>query len=442
MRFLAVILGLAVGVQAAEPFRIQIVDRENGWPVPLVELQTTHQEKFVTDNLGMVAISDPELQDHEIWLSLKSHGYGLKPDGLGYQGFRCTPEAGKHLRVEIDRQIIAKRLGRLTGAGLYSNSPKPLIPESGIMGCDSVLVAPYHGKLFWLWGDTSMPGYPLGIFDSSAATTPLHPLKKFEAPLALEFDLYRDKNGKPRGVAPMTGDGPTWLSAIVSLPDKSGREHLVATYSKIKNSLSEYEVGLCVWDDPSEQFKPYRVLWKEGDAMPDLIPRGHPVLFKDMLLLGDPFPTFQCPATFEGWSDASSWKKIEPPKAPVSAENGKPVPAHRGSVAWNAYRDRWITIYTQNGGDSSYLGEIWYAEATSPLGPWGPATKVLSHDNYTFYNPLLHAELVPEKAPYILFEGTYTTTFAKNPVPTAKYDYNQIMYRLDLDDPKLKGSEN
>ena len=37
----------------------------------------------------------------------------------------------------------------------------------------------------------------------------------------------------------------------------------------------------------------------------------------------------------------------------------------------------------------------------------------------------------------IYFEGTYASTFSGNPVRTPLYDYNQIMYRLDLDDPRL-----
>ena len=37
----------------------------------------------------------------------------------------------------------------------------------------------------------------------------------------------------------------------------------------------------------------------------------------------------------------------------------------------------------------------------------------------------------------IYFEGTYTHTFSGNPEPTPRYDYNQIMYRLDLADPRL-----
>ncbi len=37
----------------------------------------------------------------------------------------------------------------------------------------------------------------------------------------------------------------------------------------------------------------------------------------------------------------------------------------------------------------------------------------------------------------IFFEGTYTTTFSGNPDPTPRYDYNQIMYQLDLSDRRL-----
>src|SRR5262249_12799355 len=37
----------------------------------------------------------------------------------------------------------------------------------------------------------------------------------------------------------------------------------------------------------------------------------------------------------------------------------------------------------------------------------------------------------------IFFEGTYTTTFSRNDDPTPRYDYNQVMYRLDLSDRRL-----
>ena len=88
-------------------------------------------------------------------------------------------------------------------------------------------------------------------------------------------------------------------------------------------------------------------------------------------------------------------------------------------------------------GKPSAFGELWYAEAAAPTGPWGPAVKVLSHDNYTFYNPKLHPNLTPSDSPILLFEGTYTKQFADRPEATPRYDYNQILYRLDLDDPAL-----
>jgi hypothetical protein len=64
--------------------------------------------------------------------------------------------------------------------------------------------------------------------------------------------------------------------------------------------------------------------------------------------------------------------------------------------------------------------------------------KVLSHKNYTFYNPRLHVEFAPEGSSSLFFEGTYTMQFADKPAPTPRYDYNQILYQLDLDDAALK----
>jgi hypothetical protein len=67
--------------------------------------------------------------------------------------------------------------------------------------------------------------------------------------------------------------------------------------------------------------------------------------------------------------------------------------------------------------------------------------KVLTHENYTFYNPRLHPEFTQGESPILLFEGTYTAEFADRPEPTPRYNYNQILYRLDLDDPKLAAAQ-
>ena len=59
----------------------------------------------------------------------------------------------------------------------------------------------------------------------------------------------------------------------------------------------------------------------------------------------------------------------------------------------------------------------------------------------TFYNPRLHIEFTPEGSSLLFFEGTYTEQFANKPTPTPRYDYNQILYRLDLNVPGLKAAQ-
>src|SRR5947209_632238 len=88
-------------------------------------------------------------------------------------------------------------------------------------------------------------------------------------------------------------------------------------------------------------------------------------------------------------------------------------------------------------GGTSMLGEVWYAEADTPLGPWAYARKIATHDKYSFYNPKQHPEFDKDGGRVIFFEGTYSATFSGNPDPTPRYDYNQVMYKLDLSDPRL-----
>ena len=439
--------GLSYSSHAAEPCRIEVVEKGTGWPVPLVELRTTSKTRMVTDNDGVAAFDLPEFMGHETWLDVIGHGYEVPKDGFGFHGVRVTPKPGAILKIEVQRMLPAKRLGRLTGAGLFAESQKLGQrldwKESGIVGSDSVQTATYRGKLFWAWGDTIMAGYPLGVYDTSSATTALKPLTSFQPPLAMPFDYFRDPKGAVRGVAKMAGSGPTWVSGYISLMDKAGVPKLVCTYTKIKGHLEAYEIGLAVWNDTASAFEPYRTLWKATDNKPKpAVPNGHPSVWKDpqgkeWVCLGDPFPTLRFPATFEGWQDQTQWETLTPQKSLTAAGSGEKVTPHSGSIAWNPWRKRWVTVFVQSYGKPSAIGELWYAEADAPTGEWGAAVKVLTHDNYTFYNPRLHPEFTPADSPILLFEGTYTQEFANHAQPTPRYDYNQILYRLDLDDPAL-----
>src|ERR1043166_772315 len=164
--FLILALAPAAGLAAAETVgpatlcRIEVVEKGSGWPVPLVELRTTHNVRFVTDNAGVIAFDLPELMGRETWFDIVGNGYEVPRDGFGSRGVRLKPEPGGNLKVEVTRKIIAKRLGRLTGAGLFGESQK-LGNELdwvriGDLGQDSVQNAADNGELFCARGDPDL----------------------------------------------------------------------------------------------------------------------------------------------------------------------------------------------------------------------------------------------------------------------------------------------
>ena len=430
---------------SAEPCCIEILDDENGWPVPLVELRTINNQRFISDNAGVIAIDEPDLLGLKTWFYLRGHGYSIAKDGFGYEGVRMTLQPGKRIAIRVKRKLPAKRLGRITGAGLFAESQKlgrmTDWEDQPIFGCDSVQNAIYEGQLFWCWGDTNLSTYPLGRFHAIAAKSAIQPLKTFKPPIQLRYKYFLDSNSLPRNVAHMPGEGPTWLDGLVSLKDQNGHEHLVASYSKIKKPMTIYETGLCVWSKAKESFEHYHTLWNDTDSPQKDTqdrPFGHACFWTDLqgqkwVLFGDPFPQVRCRATFEAWSNPGSWEKISGTVTIHAVNDGRKIVPHRGAVSWNPYRKRWVTIFTQQGGESSLIGELWYAEAETPLGPWENAVHVVTHDHYSFYNPQIHSSFVNEKSPFLIFEATYTRAFSKSQESTPRYDYNQILYRLDFD---------
>ncbi len=376
-----------------------------------------------------------------------------------------------------------------------------LLLRAKITGYDSVQATVYQNRLYWFWGDTNQTGYPLGNFHMTGATTPLPTVKeRMGDPYALSvsgrsgsgpyhglnYDYFTDDRGFARGVCRMAGEGPTWLDGLTVLTDSAGRERMYAAYAKIRPPLSTYRRGICVWNDERNEFEPVR----EFPVDTVNAPFGHPQICTldgvDFVLFGDPFPAVRVPATvedfldleqYEGftplkpgtrWSDKQlerdpagkivyAWKRgtpalspaeerqavkdglLQPHEARWQLRSGTPdqfIEAHRGTVCWNSWRRKWVMIATQLGG-SSVLGEVWYAEAQESVGPWGRAIKVVTHDRYSFYNPLQHQQLDSADGRYIHIEGTYTHTFSGNEHRTPDYDYNQILYRLDLADPRL-----
>jgi len=431
----------AVGL---EPCRIDVVDQATGWPVPLVALETTHGVRFVSDNRGVIAFDLPELMHEPTWFAVEGHGYGVPADGSGYRGVQLTPTPGGRLTVAVARQLPARRLGRLTGGGLFAEAQRFGLDadwrESRILGCDSVQTAVCGDQRLWLWGDATLARHPLGLFHMTGALTAPRPLSAFEPPLRLDYDYLVEPQGRPRVVAPMPGPGPTWLTGLASLPDATGRPRLGAYYYKITPPLTPYETGLCVWNEELATFEHLATLWSKSATSPEAPPgpTGHAVPWTDpegnaWVLFGDGFPHLQCAPRFEAWRDPAAWR-LATPQRDAERRGGGRVAVHRASIGYSGYRRRWVAIFNQSWGAASAFGEVWYAESDQPWGPWGNAVQVATHPGYTFYNPRLHVDLTPPESPLLLFEGTFANAFSGTQAKMPRFDYNQVLYRLDLDD--------
>jgi hypothetical protein len=256
-------------------------------------------------------------------------------------------------------------------------------------------------------------------------------------------------------MAPFKEPGPVWLFGLLTVTDDKGNDVLLSHFTRRKNLAEELEQGLVRFDDATGVFERIATLdpkntWRH--------PRGNAVRDGEYFYFASPLCVTRVRATYAAVTDpaayealaadpatgAAVWQKETSPAARprlTDAATGAAVDVNGGSVEWNGYRKKWVLIAVQRGDRAapSALGEVWYAEAESPAGPWGKAVKVATHPKYSFYNPRQHPTFGPGGR-YLYFEGTYTVTFSGNPAPTPRYEYNQLLYRLDLDDPALKAA--
>ncbi|MCY3023671.1 MAG: hypothetical protein NTW87_32220 [Planctomycetota bacterium] len=495
----ALVGGVARGGEAANPyFAITVVDDQTGRGVPLVELRTVNDVRSYTDSNGVVAFGEPGLMNQKVFFHVKSHGYELPADGFGYRGTALDVKPGGAATLKIRRINVAERLYRITGEGIYRDSvlvgqPVPIrqpLLNAQVLGQDSVQMAEYRGKLYWFWGDTNKPSYPLGHFGTSGATSLLPGKGGLDPAKGVDLTYFADANGFARPMCAVKGDGMKWVDAVFVVPDDTGAERLVARFARHKSLGEVHERGLVIFNDKTEALEPL-VIFAPGQPYS---PCSHAFRYRvgqqEYIYLASPYPTMRVKADFACVKDPRTWEsftclkagaryakgdpqldrdaaggllwawkadtsplgpaeqnellkaaKIKPEEARyriADAETGKPVQLHAGSIAYNEFRRRWIMIFHAAWGTPSNLGEVYYAEAESPEGPWLQARKIVTHEKYSFYNVKHHPLFDQEGGRVIYFEGTYTAMFSGVTDPTPRYDYNQVMYRLDLSDPRLK----
>ncbi len=380
-------------------------------------------------------------------------------------------------------------------AGQKSPIEQPLM-NADVVGQDSCQAIVYKGKIRWFFGDTAWLKHPLGQFGTSGAVSDLPGRGGLDPAVGVNLKYFVGANGFSRRMLPRYDKGAGWLDSLITLKDESGHERMLAKADNVPGLGKPFSTWWLTYNDEKDVFEP---LARVPDDAP-LGPRGQafvaadhgasyiyfPLPFPNVRVVAD-YQKLQNPSEYEAYTclkpgetfDAArrkdwanvqldrdpdgrliwDWKKNtsaidtgqlvelikagkmkveDSPFTPRDVETKQQIDLHTGSVYFNAYRKKWVMIGQQAYGKPSPGGEIWFSEADEPSGPWRWARRILTHDHFTFYNPVQHPFFDQDGGRVIYFEGTYSMTFSGRDDATPLYDYNQIMYRLDLSDPRLK----
>jgi hypothetical protein len=475
----------------ADPFQFQVVDSSTGRGVPLVELTPAGSSALYTDSNGLIAIDDPSLLNRALTASARSYGYADWGGTLNLvSGGAQQITLDRFNKAERLYRVTGPNIyGDSVNAGLTAPLANPL-HNANVKGQDSVQTAVYKNQIYWFWGDT-LYEQGFGNFRASGARSDLPGQGGLDPSLGVNLNYFVNSSGSAREMMPLTDPGPVWIDGVFTVDDDAGNERLLAHYSRMNpdptHLFEVLEHGLALFNDTSQTFQRFQVYPLDAPV----VPRGHSfrqtIDGQDYIYFGEDYPDVRVKATLSDVMDLAKWQAFSPlaPNTRFDSANpalekgpsgnivfdwksntdplasdmvndlvqhgkmnrndspfrlkdhttGRAVTLHRGSVQWNDYRHNWTLIGNEAFGDS-FLGEVWFSEAPTPEGPWSDAVKVATHDggangDYDFYNPVAHPFFDQADGLFIYFEGTYSNTFLNTPA-TPVYDYNQIMYRLDL----------
>ena len=409
---------------------VRVTDAATGRGVPLVELKLPNEVKYWTDSAGIAALRETAFAAREVFVAVSAHGYEFPKETVLGRGVNLTLKPGTQLDLQVRRTMIAERLYRLTGEGIYRDSVlaglatpirDPILDEGQVLGQDTAVETLYRGKLYWIWGDTTGPTF--WNFSVTGATSELPERGGLDPASGVDYRYFTGPNGRVKAMLPLPRKGLVWIEGLFTVEDPEGNERLLATYTRQPGLKPPDECGVAVFDDGKEEFS----AWFQYPCQPESHRSSHPIRYRDggreYWYL---YPWLRVPNDWNSIRDVSQWQRREFHPPP----NGKRVSA----VAWNAYRKRFVLLMENT-------GEVWYAEAERPEGPYGTAVKIVEHNQYNFYNVVQHPLFEQQGGRVIYFEGTYTDAFSGAKEKTPRYNYNQIMYRLRLDDPRLTDAQ-
>lgn len=382
----------------------------------------------------------------------------------------------------------------LDSVRLTQSSPLQNPLGSGmVVGQDSIQPIRIGDEMYWFWGDTNRLSYPLGMLRTAGAVSKLPADGGLDPSLGIDLKYFTNPDGFARAMIEVPdNEGVVWIHGVCTVADSNQQSQVVTQYSRRKGLGEALEQGIALWNNERKMFEVLQVIdMKESWR----IVRDHPIQKTmdgvDYLCFGNPFPISRVPATLDAVLDRSAyesftcredlsdvnptqeqlhnakplrdasgqlvwrWAKAPPVTQqderhwvtngkmkieearflPRDADkSGRIVEVHAGTIHFNAFRNRWIMIANEQAWDKnspSFLGEVFYSEGDSPQGPFVRTVRIATHPGQSFYNPCHHPFFDQQDGRLIYFEGTYCNTFTESPA-TPRYNYNQMMYRLDL----------
>lgn len=379
--------------------------------------------------------------------------------------------------------------------------PTPLKNPLGsgmVVGQDSIQPIRIGDEMYWFWGDTNRLSYPLGLFRTAGAVSKLSGDADLDPAEGIDFDYFTNPDGFARAMIEVPEkEGVVWIHGVSTVIDSKQQLQVITQYSRRRGLEQPLEQGIALWNDKRKLFEVLDVIdltdsWR--------IVRDHPIYQTmdgiDYLCFGNPFPVSRVPATLEAVRDRSAYESFtcreelsDANPAQGQLQNARPlrdssgqlvwrwakappvtqqderrwvkngqmrideakflpsdadvtdriVEVHAGTVYFNSFRNRWIMIANEQAWDKkspSFLGEVFYSESNTAQGPFVRTVKIATHPGQSFYNPCHHPYFDQQAGRVIYFEGTYCNTFTTSPA-TPRYNYNQLMYRLNLGDTRI-----
>jgi len=481
-------------------FGIHVVDYDTGRGIPMVEVRAGGRAHH-TDSNGLLAYYDAsrmlqgtvscDEQEHVLTKFIYA--------SPGYETRAATHRVchGGSTTIALKRLDVAQRLYRLTGAGIYrdsvilgfedSSDPYDAAPirepvlNSGLVGVDTASAIVFGGKIFWTFGDAKRIGGRLGNLRGTGA---ISELDGSSPDLGVDLTYLASANSdfvRPMVPAWAGYPGLAWPVGLTVVDDGAG-ESLFATIAFVRagiGALGRYSGGHFVPESElsAAPLRPagttFRIQHADGDFVyrqslirhratrsallepavyevftPLCHAEASPVCGTDGVerdLDGTPMYRWRAggaPVT----SDHVEAGLLEPDEVIFGKlrgirpkSDGWRVGFDVNQGAYNEFRGRFIrmvpAVQTKPEGISL---AIYYAEADTPMGPWVHARRVLTVPQ-TMYT-VSHLQFFDREDGRIFFVGTHSNSFgfgSLDPPPIPRYEYNQLMHALDLDDPRV-----